>query len=353
MNNTDLVFESDLLEYYQQIGINIDLISIDELRKIGDITTKSNVELREKQKKLEKTIALATIVALLSINRKKATKNTLIKETKAIIKSYNKDYDENIELDKKYTKALNKVLNNTDKDLKKLNKNISLNQQKKVGQIFRDMYKGVQSGSATYDNAFKKACNELIENKISFKDSSGKQRRVDAVVRQELQYQMKEQEKNVYKVIAKELGTTGWQVTHTSTCRPSHREVDGEKFTNKEWEDYQHILEEPNCYHRAKPIFYDLEDNMYSEKELKKDYNKTYTYGGKKYESYDAQQLQRGLERNIRYAKEEIVKARQVPEADISKYNAKLSKAQAKMRSFIKETGLERDYLRERYAGYN
>lgn len=353
MNNTDLVFESDLLKYYEQAGIDIDLECINELRKIGDITTKSNAELRKIANNLGTGISLIALGVLLGINSKKALKKTLIKHTKGNIKAYNKNYDENVELDEKYTKVLNKVLNNANKDLKKLNKSISLNQQQKVGQIFKEMYKSVQSGNVTYNNAFKDACDKLIENKISFKDSLGRERRAEAVVRQELQYQLHEQANSNYEMIAKDLGTTGWQITHSSRCRPTHEIIDGEKFTNEQWAKLSYLREDYNCDHDAQPIFYETEKNMYSKSELERDYNRTYTYKGKEYKSYDAQQIQRQLERNIRYAKEEIVKARQTPEVDINKYKAKLNKAQQNMRSFINETGLERDSLRERFAGYN
>ena len=62
---------------------------------------------------------------------------------------------------------------------------------------------------------------------------------------------------------------------------------------------------------------------------------------------YEATQKQRSLERNIRNAK----KAYMSNPTKENKVN--VSKAQASMRKYIAETGLERQYDREYFAGYN
>ena len=76
------------------------------------------------------------------------------------------------------------------------------------------------------------------------------------------------------------------------------------------------------------------------------------TYKGEKIPYYEATQKQRALERAIRNAKKSVIASKKAG-IEEAKANKQLLNAQAKMRSYIKETKLIRDYDREYVAGYN
>jgi len=68
------------------------------------------------------------------------------------------------------------------------------------------------------------------------------------------------------------------------------------------------------------------------------------TYRGKKMSQYEASQVQRSIERHIRQAKRELA-AQEA--ANLQGTSDKIRSWQARMRNFVKQTGLYRQRIRE------
>ena len=101
-----------------------------------------------------------------------------------------------------------------------------------------------------------------------------------------------------------------------------------------------------NCRHSYYPFFPGISENAYKQATLDEFADREVTYNKQKMSFYDATQVQRGLERKIRYWKRQrdaLAAAGQnnAPEAEAVKYY------QVEMRSFIKQTGLVRQRVRE------
>lgn len=110
--------------------------------------------------------------------------------------------------------------------------------------------------------------------------------------------------------------------------------------TEGEWYSANGIITH-NCRHSFYPYFKGISQRAYTDQQLK-ELNKTVTYNGQELSQYEASQVQRGIERKIRYWKR-----RAVGLEDATKENAKVKQWQARMRDFTKQTGLDRERERE------
>ena len=72
----------------------------------------------------------------------------------------------------------------------------------------------------------------------------------------------------------------------------------------------------------------------------------TVEYNGKTYSRYDAEEKLRGIERNIRKYKRQAL-TESAGGVDNTKARLKIGEWQAKAREFTKQTGIERDHVRE------
>lgn len=102
-----------------------------------------------------------------------------------------------------------------------------------------------------------------------------------------------------------------------------------------------------NCRHSFFPVIEGLSDRAYSLDQLRELNNRSVTYNGEKMSLYDATQRQRYIERQIRRWKRESC-ALEAGGVDNSAAKDKVRQWQAAQRNFIDQTGLTRDYFRER-----
>lgn len=107
-----------------------------------------------------------------------------------------------------------------------------------------------------------------------------------------------------------------------------------------------------NCRHSFFPVIEGLSDPAYSAEKLRELNNRTVTVDGEEMSLYDATQRQRYIERKIRRWKREA-NAMDAAGLDSSAARGKVCEWQAAQRKFINQTGLTRDYFRERAGKQN
>ena len=107
-----------------------------------------------------------------------------------------------------------------------------------------------------------------------------------------------------------------------------------------------------NCRHSFFPVIEGLSNHEYSAKKLREYNNKKVTFNGQKMDLYEATQQQRYIERMIRKWKREE-SAFGSAGLDSSGARGKVREWQARQRDFVKQTGLRRDYFRERAGKQN
>ncbi|WP_315602452.1 phage minor capsid protein, partial [Treponema socranskii] len=103
-----------------------------------------------------------------------------------------------------------------------------------------------------------------------------------------------------------------------------------------------------NCRHSFYPYFEGAEER-YSKDELDNMKDKDVEYNGQKMSRYEAEQHQRGIERNIRKYKR-LAESEKAANLDNTRARQKIGEWQARARDFSKQTGLRREYTRE-YIG--
>lgn len=107
-----------------------------------------------------------------------------------------------------------------------------------------------------------------------------------------------------------------------------------------------------NCRHSFAPFYPGISTRRWTDDQLKEYANKTYTFSGadgkeKEVGAYQASQIQRGLEREIRAWKRKIA-VNKAAELDVAAEKKKLEYWQKRLRDFCAETGLRRRPERER-----
>lgn len=155
-------------------------------------------------------------------------------------------------------------------------------------------------------------------------------------------------------------------------ARPSHALWQGQVFsrsgTSKKYPDFISStgygtatgLKGINCRHDFHPFYEGISRRAYTDKEIEKINNETVTYNNEKINKYDATQMQRGMERNIRRNKREIAGYEGVilegkdeellaeAKSRLISKKEELAQNQEELRDFIRQTGLTRDRARER-----
>jgi hypothetical protein len=116
--------------------------------------------------------------------------------------------------------------------------------------------------------------------------------------------------------------------------------------TEGEWYFANNIITH-NCRHSHYPFFKGISENAYKQATLDEYANETVTYNGKEMSYYDATQIQRKFEREIRKARREQA-ALEAAGRDSFEEQAKARELRAGLKDFLKQTGLSRKYERER-----
>ncbi len=155
-----------------------------------------------------------------------------------------------------------------------------------------------------------------------------------------------------------EMGVRLVEVTAHAGARPTHAKWQGKVFQTIGNSPYPNFYESTgygtgaglcgwNCRHSFYPYFESLSNRTYDSKMLSDYNNRTVVYNGEKISLYDATQYQRHIERKIRewkYGKAALEGAK----LNTSKAVVKVRHWQTVQRDFISQTGLKRDYFRER-----
>lgn len=166
---------------------------------------------------------------------------------------------------------------------------------------------------------------------------------------------------------ANELGWDLMELTAHSGARPSHAEWQGKIVSRSSKKGYLSLddigygeatgFKGINCRHDWYP-YYKGSTKTYTQEQLNKWKNEKVTYNSKEYSKYEATQIQRRMERQIRQDKKDL-KAQQtlltsnnkdinIEEVQAEIRNIKITQKQhnAQLNDFLKQTGLNKDNSR-------
>jgi hypothetical protein len=229
-------------------------------------------------------------------------------------------------------------------------------------QAFNDAadlaYMQVSSGAMGYDQAIKLAVKKVASQGLTVVDFRGRRDQLDVAMRRAVLTGVSQTTGQMQTARADEMHTDLVQTSAHAGARPTHQVWQGQIFSRSGLDiHYPAFVESTgygtvtglcgvNCRHSFFPFFEGISQNAYDAVALDEMNDKTVKYQGKQISQYDATQIQRSIERKIRYFKRQA-QALEAAGLDSTNETVQIRAYQAEMRSFIRQTGLNRQNVRE------
>ena len=223
----------------------------------------------------------------------------------------------------------------------------------------------VTTGTSDYQSAMRGVIKELADSGIKIHEEkvgypSGYNRRIDSSVRQNVLTGVRQVNITTQKIVGREFGADGVEISAHSPCAEDHLPIQGKQFSNKEFAKINGNLERPigeyNCRHFIFSIVLGVNQPSYSEKmlnQMNKESQSIIEYEGNKYTAYEATQVQRKLETAIRQQKDRQIIARASGNKDVvGEAQKNITILTSKYNEFSKIVGLDTYKKRLNVSGY-
>ena len=304
--------------------------------------------------------------------------NTLLdevaKENLEFAEAYNVEYTDQI---RRYVDAVKQQTYGTFKDLSK-SKNLGFSYKDKNGKMIFKPFKKVytdlideavynaSSGVVDYQSAMRNTIKQLADSGIKVHEAkttykTGYTRRIDTSVRQAILTGIRKINLGVQERVGEQFGADGYEISAHFPCAEDHLDIQGRQYTKEEYKELNEDLTRPigelNCTHFAFAIIIGVNLPSYSNKQLREYREKSLeeiTYNGKTYTKYQATQVQRRLETEIRKQKDRQIMARASGnKAEISDAQRRISQLTNEYNRFSQIAGLDTYKNRLAVSGYN
>ena len=210
-------------------------------------------------------------------------------------------------------------------------------------------YMEVSTGVKSYTQSFIDALKTIVQQGAIIEYPSGAKRSIESAVRMNIITGVNQTCGKLQELRANELGWDLMELTAHSGARPSHAEWQGKIVSRSSKKGYL-SLDDIGYYKGS--------TKTYTQEQLNKWKNEKVTYNSKEYSKYEATQIQRRMERQIRQDKKDL-KAQQtlltsnnkdinIEEVQAEIRNIKITQKQhnAQLNDFLKQTGLKKDNSR-------
>lgn len=215
--------------------------------------------------------------------------------------------------------------------------------------VDRGVY-AVSSGMENYQAAIRKALVKASTDGMRVKYASGYTRRLDSAARMNILSGVRQVNLGIRQITGEQFGADGYEISAHGLCAEDHQPIQGKQFSKKEFNKLQASLARPigtlNCQHTAYPIILGVSQPAYSDSELKDmlDYSneKITLPNGKIVSRYEASQVMRNIETNIRYAKDSFIAGKASgDDVLMQKAKAKIKKNQEQYKKVCEASGLK------------
>lgn len=241
-------------------------------------------------------------------------------------------------------------------------------------RVIDEAVTAAQTGLTDYYSAMRRTMKALADSGVRTVDyATGYSRRLDTSVRQNVLWGVKQCAQGVSDQVGEELGTDGWEISYHSNPRPSHEDMGGRQYTAGDTgvtisgkyyppfkggaESPEALLKDYNCLHYKFPILLGISEPVYDDDELaalKANDKRTIEYEGKTYTGYEATQVQRKLETEIRRQKDRANLAAACGDDDMRREaQEKINQLTRHYANFSKAAGLPTHMERMRVAGFH
>lgn len=228
-------------------------------------------------------------------------------------------------------------------------------------------YMEVSTGEKSYSSSILDTIKELSKKSATVKYPSGYETSIENAVRMNIVTGVNQTCGKLQMMRANQLGWDLMELTAHSGARPEHAEWQGKIVSlsgNKKYLTLEDIgygtatgFKGVNCNHDWHP-YYEGMSRIYSDEELEKMKNETVTYNGEQIKRYDAQQMQRKIERQIRQDKKDLAglqgtikgakddKLMEEAKANLTNKELEYKAHTDKLNDFLKQTGYGKDNTR-------
>ena len=253
-----------------------------------------------------------------------------------------------------------------------------------ISKIYQDVLDeaviSISQGKETYNQSIRRIMKELTSKGLRQVDySTGYSRRLDSSVRMNVLDGMRQLSNEVQRQFGEEFNADGIEISVHLNPAPDHEEVQGKQFSHKEYEKLQNgesakdykgniysldhddngtyrPISTMNCYHYIFSIILGVNKPQYSDEQLKQINSKNtkgFDFEGKHYTMYEATQLQRKIETEIRKQKDIQIGAKSINDIEeIEKSQNKIRKLSQKYKKLSDISGLPYKAKRLAVANY-
>lgn len=318
------------------------------------------------------------------------------KSIKDIEETFDLVAEENVAFAEVYAKAKNKEFVNykDNEELKNLVKGIAgetnatfknISNSKAIGFVLKDengnkIFKNlkqtyndlideavfnVTTGVSDYQSAMRGVIKQLANSGVKIHEEkvdypSGYNLRIDSAVRQNVLTGIRQVNITTQKIVGRQFGADGVEISAHSPCAEDHLHIQGKQYSNKEFARLNGNLERPigeyNCRHFVFSIVLGVNQPSYSDKmlnQMNRESQSIIEYEGKKYTAYEATQVQRKFETEIRKQKDQQIIARASGNKElVGQSQNKISQLTSKYNDFSNKAGLDTYKNRLSVSGY-
>ena len=235
---------------------------------------------------------------------------------------------------------------------------------KQFANVLDRAYMQVVSGAFTKEQAIQMAVKDLASQGIhAAQYKNGRKMSLEAAVRMNIITGVNQTCAQLQLERADEAGCDLVEVSAHAGARPDHELWQGKLYSRSgEHPKYPDFVSSTgygtvtglcgaNCRHNFYPFYEGISKRAYTEKELEQMKARTVPYNGRMLTEYEASQVQRKIERNMRRWKREKAGMKAAGQST-AEAQAKLSHWRKEMENFTRQTGFKRHYSREEiFAG--
>lgn len=267
------------------------------------------------------------------------------------------------------TEALHNQLNSgllqTQQSFKNITRTTANTATKQFENALDRAWTQINVGGMDYSTAIKNAIVDLSSAGVgSVEYKSGRVDNIEVAVRRAVVTGANQTSMKIQETLADELEVDLVETTAHGGARPNHAKWQGIVFSRKgrvtidgvTYEDLKKAtgygsaggLGGVNCRHNFHPYIPGT-SRAYTDEQLKELDKKKINYNGEPYTEYEASQIQRGIERDIRAAKRTVA-ALEAAGLDSSAERKKLCDAQKSYTDFTNQTGFKKQQARTKIA---
>ena len=240
-------------------------------------------------------------------------------------------------------------------------------------EIVDEAVQAVSMGVTDYNSAIRDALKKAGRNGLQVEYASGVKRRLDSAVRQNILDGVRQVQQKAQELIGVEIGADGVDITAHPNSAPDHEPVQGRRFDlenfqlmqsgrpfedvdGKHYDGFERPITQWRCRHLVYYILIGISRRMYTDEQLKnweEQNRKGCIIDGKHYTNYEATQLMRNLELEIRRQKDTAVLAKASGDDVLRREcQSKINTLTRKYKAVSEASGLRTRFEKTRVEGF-